>query len=302
MTILCSVVGAALIILAAQDLYHTLFHPAARGDISDWIALRIWRMFRRWLPRKLDFAGPSAFVTVVLFWILGIVLGFALLYYPHIPQSYAFAEGLDPRSYASVSGAAVLSLSSLMTVSTGLYSKQLWLSFLMGTEAVFGFGLLTASISWILSIYPVLEHRKSLAQEATLLHFAEANNIRRLQDVSDSDLQEILLGFASQLTTHRNELSQFPITYFFYEEDRKTSLAGILGYLAEIADESVVRKGAAAIAATILGGAVDDYLKLLCRLFLHREFTNRDQILQAYAEDQNRTLVRRPRIQLDQAA
>src|SRR5690348_7012468 len=108
MTLFCSMVGAAVIILTVQDLFHTLFHPAATADISDWIALRIWRIFRRWLPRKLDFAGPIAFVAVVLFWILGIVVGFALLYYPHLPQAYAFADGLDPKSYASFSGATVL--------------------------------------------------------------------------------------------------------------------------------------------------------------------------------------------------
>jgi len=38
MVMALTVGGAALIIAALQDLFHTLFHPSARGDISDWIA------------------------------------------------------------------------------------------------------------------------------------------------------------------------------------------------------------------------------------------------------------------------
>ena len=51
------------------------------------------------------------------------------------------------------------------------------------------------------------------------------------------DLQVILLGFASQLITCRNEMAQFPITYYFHEDETETALAGILPYLAEIAEE-----------------------------------------------------------------
>jgi hypothetical protein len=302
MTVPLTIVGALLVVAALQDVFHTLFHPAARGDISDWIALRIWRVFRRWFPRMIDFAGPLAFVAVVGYWLLSTIVGFALIYYPRLPRAFTFAPGLSAESYASFAGALNISVAGLMTASTGVYSTKLWLQLLIGIEAVFGFALLTTSISWILSIYPVLEHRRSLAHEATLLHFAEASDIRRLEDISDSDLQQILLGLASQLTTHRNELTQFPITYFFYEDDQQSALAGILPYLSDIAHQSVNRGGGAAIAATVLGGAIDDYLKLIAGSFLNREFTNREDILRAYAEDQNRQPVRSPGPSLRKAA
>ena len=302
MTVLLTVIGAVLVLAALQDVFHTLFHPAARGDISDWIALRIWRAFRKLLPGVLDFAGPIAFVTVVGYWLISTIVGFALIYHPHLPQAFTFTPGLSPERYATFGGALNVSFASLMTLSAGAYSKDLWIQLLMGIEAIFGFAILTASISWILSIYPVLEHRRSLAHQATLLHFAEAKDIRRLDDISDSDLQQILLGLASQLTTHRNELTQFPITYFFYEEDQQTALPGILPYLADIAEQSVSRSGAAAIAATVLGGAVDDYLKLIAGSFLSTKFTNREDILRAYAEDQKREPVRSPRMPFIKAA
>ena len=172
----------------------------------------------------------------------------------------------------------------------------------MAIEAVLGFGLLTASISWILSIYPVVEHRRSVAQQATLLHFSEVNGIRSLDEISDSDLQSVLLAFATQLISHRNELTQFPITYFFYEEDKETALAGILPYLADISHQSVARGGAAAIAATTLGGAIDALLKVIARSFLNPELKNSQEILSAYAEDQKREPVRSPRTPQSAAA
>src|SRR5205085_10230923 len=202
-----------------------------------------------------------------------------------------FTPGLSPERYATFGGALNVSFASLMTLSAGAYSKALWIQLLMGIEAIFGFAILTASISWILSIYPVLEHRRSLAHEATLLHFSEVNGNRDLDEISDSDLQQLLMGFVGQVTTHRNELTQFPITYYFYEEDKETALAGILPYLADLAAESARRPGAAGLAAASLGGAIDDLLKLICRGFLGQEFISREKALKAFAEDQKREVV-----------
>jgi hypothetical protein len=182
----------------------------------------------------------------------------------------------------------------LITLSTGIYSKNLLIQLLMGIESTIGFALLTAAVSWILSIYPVLERRKSLAHEATLLHFAESRRSGCLEDASDSELQQILLGLASQVITCRNELSQFPITYYFHEEEAETALAGIFRYLSDIAEQNVRRKGAAGLGATTLGGAVDDYLKLVAQTFLRRPFAKRQNILRAFATDHMHKMVRSP--------
>lgn len=293
-TITLTILGICLILLAIRDVFHTLFNPSKHGDLSQWIARSIWRSFKRVLPRGLNFAGPLAFVSVVLYWIVSIILGFALIYFPRIAEAFTVGAGLNHARYASFVGALDASIGSLITLSTGVYSTRPWMTLIMGSESIIGFGLLTASVSWILSIYPVLEHRKSLAHEASLTHFAEIKGIRRLRDVSESDLNSILLGFASQVTTSRNELIQFPITYYFHEHERETSLAATLPYLADIAAQNVNRPGAAAIAATVLGGAVEDYLKVIAALFLNRPFTDRHEMLRAFAADHLRDIVRAP--------
>jgi hypothetical protein len=290
------IIGIVLIVAAIQDVFHTLFHPAKQGNISDRIARSIWRIIRKGIPRSLELAGPLAFTGTVLFWVISIIIGFALLYAPVLPQQFVYASGLNRFAYGSFLGALDLSIGSLITLSTGMYSNNPGIGLIMGLESIVGFGLLTASVSWILSIYPVLEHRKSLAREATLLHFSEYQSIRRLDEISDTDVQQILLGLASQLSTSRNELIQFPITYYFHEDEKETSLAGILPYLADIAEINAKRSGAAALAAVALGGAVDDYLRVVASLSLRRKFTNRDEILRALAEDHMREIARSPSI------
>jgi hypothetical protein len=126
------------------------------------------------------------------------------------------------------------------------------------------------------------------------LHFGEASEGHRLSRVSDSDLQTLLFGFGSQITTARNELSQFPITYFFYERDRQDALAGVLPYLADIAQENTNRSDIAGLAAVTLGGAIEDYLKLVTHFFLDGPYTTREAALREYARDQMRSMVRSP--------
>jgi hypothetical protein len=295
MAIVLTILGIVVVFVGLQDLFHTLFQPARSGDIGDWIAQRIWRLFQRNAPQGLSLAGPLAFVSIIAFWAASVIVGFALIFLPHLPQAFTFTPGLDPGKYHSLLGALDVSIGAVITFSTGTYSKNLVIQGLMGIESVIGFALLTAAVSWLLSIYPVFEHRKSLAHEATLLHFAEAKGVRRLTDVSDSDLQPILEGFAAQLLTCRNELSQFPITYYFHEDETETALAGILPYMSDIAEQNIQRSGGAGLAATVLGGAIDDYLKLVARSFLRQPFTNRRDILVAFATDHRREVVRSPK-------
>jgi hypothetical protein len=284
--------GLLIVAAAIYDLFQTVFHPAANGGTSDWIAKIVWRALRRFGSRGMILAGPMAFVMTVAYWAGSMVVGFGLVYDPFLPNSFTFVQGLPAQSYRSFGAALDVSLCSLMTLSTGAYPKNLWLQISMGFEALLGFALLTASVSWMLSIYPVLEHRRSLAQSATLLHYSEDRGIRRLDQISDSDLNQILLGFVSQMTTHRNELMQFPITYYFYEEDKITALPGVLPYLADIAQQSASRGGAAGMSAVSLGGAIDDYLDVLSQWFLHGRSKNRHEAMTAYAADHRRAIVR----------
>jgi hypothetical protein len=258
--------GALVALIALKDLFHTLFHPASSGHVSDWISLRLWRIFRKAFRARLEAAGPVIFLAIISYWTASVVLGFAMIYRPFMPDRFALMSGLATSSLDSYFAAVNLSLGNLISIYIGAVPKDNWIQFITGIEAICGFAILTASISWILSIYPVLEHRRSLAHQVTLLHLGEATGARPLESLADSELQTILLSLASQLTQHRNELTQFPITYFFVEDEKKTGLGGLILYMSELADRFIEREGAVRYAAVALDGAIKDFLQVIGRI------------------------------------
>lgn len=289
-------VGVVLIVTSMADLARTLFHPAQHGNISEAMTLKLWRLIRRFAPQQLSAAGPLNFFVVILYWGLSVVVGFALIYRPFIATQFVVSPGLDQAQLARypLAYAGTLSLSSLITVATGLQTKSVLLQYLMGVEAVLGFVILTASISWILSIYPVIEHRRSMAHEATLLHFAEARGIQRVEDMQDSDLQDLLLAMSEQITTIRTELSQFPITYYFHERDERSTVAPALYYLAELAEDVARDRPGVRLGATVMGGAIDDLVELMAKKYLKRSFESRWEALAALLKEHRREALKRP--------
>lgn len=279
------VVGLLLIASALLDVFRTLFHPARHGNVSEALILGNWRLFRRAFPSLLSTAGPLNLVIVISFWMASVVLGFALLYWIAIPAQIIVSPGMDKSYFTSFATAINLSMASLITVTLGLETNSSLLQFAMSAEAVVGFAILTASISWILSIYPVIEHRRSLAHEISLLHFSEYRGLRRAEQLQDSDFHTLLLGFAAQIATIRTELNQFPITYYFQENEDRSALAPNLFYLAELTEEVSREREYCRLAATVLGGAIDDLLEMVRTKYLGSVHGDRWRILEAMNDD-----------------
>lgn len=112
MTFVPLVFGIALVALVAWDIMLTLFHPAARGPLSHAANRVTWRVARgvslRLLRgRGLNYAGPFAVVINLLAWVLGLWLGYALIYLPYIgsfsydPSTPFVAKGILEALYFS---------------------------------------------------------------------------------------------------------------------------------------------------------------------------------------------------------
>ena len=291
-----TIIGLAMVLLAVQDVFLTLFHPAGRGAMSDYVARIVWRAFRRVSrrhPRAITFAGPVAFVGIIATWAALVVFGCSLVYFPYIGSAFAVAPGMDPYSHRHYIDAFNVSLGALISLGADFNSNASWLRLLMGIEAVIGFGLLTADVSWLLSIYPVLEQRRSVAQMATLLHHAQLETGNDPTLLPAGEAQTVLNSLTVGLLTLRNQIAQFPITYYFHMGEKQTALAGILGYMADLAERAASpgRPPAVRLAGTTLGGAVDDFLVDLARTYLRMPCDDKQAVMRAYAEDQMRELV-----------
>jgi hypothetical protein len=287
MALFFTCLGVLLVCGAAMDVFQTLFHPAGRGALSEWLARLTWRVFRVSRQRRiLTYAGPVAFLLVIVSWAAFTWLGFAFIYLPYLSTGFYFGQTSAGSPHVGIREALNLSLGALISLSEGSYANVHWLQFVRGTEAVIGFGLLTASVSWLLSIYPVLETRRSVAQAATLLHNAERETHLDLVRDAPEKAQDWIFEIGQEVAALRNQMAQFPITYYFHMNESETALAGVLSYLDELAARaSGDPTPGLKLAGAILGGAVESFLEMVAEDFVSMPLDDKQAILRAYASE-----------------
>jgi hypothetical protein len=102
-------------------------------------------------------------------------------------------------------------------------------------------------------------------QGATLLHNAQRQN--RIDTVRDSpeQAQDWILDLGANLAALRNQMSQFPITYYFDMGEPESALSGVMLQLSERTAGSDLP--ALRFSATVLGGAVHSFLELVAAGF-----------------------------------
>jgi hypothetical protein len=291
-TLVSIAAGVFLVGSALHDVFHTLFHPAGRGAMSDYAARVVWKMFRPLAKRNyrtITLAGPAAIVTIMAMWIALVVVGFALIYFPYIQARYVFASGI-PDHHRSFLDAINVSLGGLVTLGGDINATTRTLRLLEGIQAVVGFGLLTANVSWLLSLYPVLEKRHTVGHEINLLHNAEMETGINILDLPSQEGQPVLWGLARELAELRNDLVQFPVSYYFHSGDEESGLSAGLPYLAKIAAAASQPDMEASyrVAGVSLGGAIDDYLEEIAEVFLRMPKHDKAAIMRRLAEDQLR--------------
>lgn len=237
MSVVSALIGAGLIAIALRDVFHALFHPSGRGSISELLPKIIWRRSFRKLakrcPGMLTLGGPTTVLAVILSWTVLLTVGWALIYWPYLPDGFLFATGLEPSNQDGPVDALYLSLATLgygdITPTGGV------LRILVPLEALLGFGLLTAGLSWVLSIYPALSRRRTFAHEIALTRRAESEIGARGMEAGTAE--RVVLGdFAARLIWVRADMVTFPITYYFHSTDENDSLPANVPYLTLLAE------------------------------------------------------------------
>src|SRR3954451_3891511 len=98
-TILLTAVGIVFIAAALRDVFDVLFHETGRAVLSHWVMRTVWRTFRlisRSRRTLFSLGGPFALLAVVLSWGLLLIVGWTLVYWPHMPDSFNLGSGVDP--------------------------------------------------------------------------------------------------------------------------------------------------------------------------------------------------------------
>jgi hypothetical protein len=288
--VIATLIGAGLILLALRDVFHTLFRPSGRGSISRLLPKVIWRQaFRRLAERRpgiLALGGPATVLAVIASWTVLLTVGWGFVYWPHLPDGFLFATGLEPSNQDGLVDALYLSSVTLATLGYGdITPTGSVLRLLVPLEALLGFGLLTAGLSWVLSIYPALSRRRTFAHEISLTRRAESEIGAR--GMEEGSAERILGDFAARLISVRADLVAYPVTYYFHTTDDKSSLSANAPYLARLAERygDADQPQAVRLRAAVLRGALDDFSSTIASQYLGRSPTPTGEVLDAYARD-----------------
>ncbi|HET9199000.1 MAG TPA: potassium channel family protein [Solirubrobacterales bacterium] len=264
MDIVLTALGIVLIGIALRDIFDVLFHPLGRGMVARKVVRGVAWLARR-LPRSDTLgllAGPLGYVAVVSTWATLLAVGWALVFLPQLPGGFNFDPALNPAEHTGFLDALYISLVNLTSLGYGDISPATPLLRVLGpVETMFGLGLLTASISWLISIYGAISRRDSLAHEVHLAKETEERLGEKLADADPALLESLLAGFAEQLIRARRDLIHFPITHYFRTEDEERALAGLLPFLSSLAEEAAEesRPHSLRVRAEILRMAIDDF-------------------------------------------
>ncbi len=229
MDIAMTVVGAVIVLVVLRDVFHTLFHPGGDGALSAHVCTAVWAVARRLGRRPQVLAGPLAVTTTMLVWFALLVVGFALVYLPQLPQDASYGPGI-PKG-GGVEDAVYLSVVALATLGLGdVVLAEPWMRLVTPLEALFGFAVLTGAIGWISQIYPALARRRSLALEVGC--GAAGDTV-----LPGPGRAAQLRAWTSSMSAVVVDLVQNSETYYFREHDPRIALVPLLVRLDQVVQE-----------------------------------------------------------------
>jgi hypothetical protein len=290
-TLLLSLLGAGLILVAVRDIFDTLFHPSGKGMLSRALPRFLWRGVRRIggrYPLAQELCGPVTLLAVIASWAALLAVGWAFVFWPHLARGFLLAPGLSSSAQGGFIDALYISLVTLTTLGYGdITPTSSWLKVLVPFEALVGFGLLTASLSWVISLYPAFSRHRSLAHEVNLVREAESKTEIGVRQMDALAAEQMLGSLTTQLIAVQTDLIHFPISYYFRSSNERFELSAAMPYLLRVAQEGDGADCAPGVRmrASMLRGAIEDFSDTVGARFLDLPSASSDKVLRAYARD-----------------
>ncbi|WP_150307807.1 ion channel [Planctomonas psychrotolerans] len=289
MTVVLTIAGIAILAIGLIDMFRTLLHPTGQGRVSGWVLSATWWLSRATKHRLGSAVGPAAMVAVIVMWVALQGVGWALIYVPHIPGDFLYAPGIDPSRYSAFAEALYISFVTLTTLGYGdAVATDPGIRLAAPLEALTGFALLTAALTWFAQVYPPLFRRRALALE--LKGLADTGYADALDEVDAATASRVLDTLTAEVAAVRVDLTQHAEGYYFQEENPDLSLARQLPYALRMRDAARSRSEAAVrLSGEQLSQALDQLGAELRGTFLHTG-DDLEAIFAAYATDHGQDL------------
>ncbi|MFC7401341.1 potassium channel family protein [Citricoccus sp. GCM10030269] len=287
MDVVLTIAGIAVIALGLWDMFHSLLHPEGQGTLSHLMLAGVWKASSMMRHRLGSAAGPGGMVTVILMWVLLQSVGWVLVYLPRIPEGFSY-PGVDPANYSGVAEALYMSFTSLSTVGFGdMVAIDPWTRIASPLQALTGFALLTAALTWFTQVYPPLARRRALALE--LSNLRRAGYVDKLGTLDPTVASGLLDGVARQAELASIDFIQHSESYFFVEVHPDLSLARQLPHALEFRDAARrVQSPEVQLATQRLSLSLDRLGSVLNR-FVFASGRDLEAIFSAYAADHEKS-------------
>ncbi len=261
--------GAFLIAIPAVDLFRELFQPSARGFLSVLLSNLIWRVMRTPARRSRKFAalaGPVIMVVTIMAWLFSSIIGWGFLIMSQMQSGKSFIVMHEGQQLVD---AIYLSLVTISTLGYGdIVPASDITRIMMPLEALFGLGIAGGTISWLLTVHPVLAHRATLAAKVDNLDRAEQATGVSIELVVDA--HTTLIDLAGHVLSVHSDLRQFPVSYYFFASEKRRSLPD---QIAKLLDLSIRCEKSphdvTKLHGAVLGQELDRLLEHINNLFLH---------------------------------
>ncbi|MDF9749462.1 potassium channel family protein [Arthrobacter sp. ES3-54] len=277
---LWTAVGAGLILMMLADVFHTLLYPHGSGPVCRTIMRAFWLLTRSFRGRAGTLSAPVSLVAVIAAWTGLAILGWALLYLPHLPGGFVYGEGVPQQG--DFAEAVYISMGSLSTVGYGeIVAGPPLLRLLAGLQSITGFALLTATVSWLLQLFPALTRRRTLAHQLNLMR--EAGGQEGIAGLDPTHSAALIESLARSVATVSVDLSSLRESYYFREVEQRSSLAATVAYAQDLSSEAKLSDNTELrFAGRMLHASLDDLAAVLRGKFGHSGETS-SAVFDSYA-------------------
>ena len=235
--------GLALIGLSVLDVCMTVLHVQVESPISNSLNRRLWRGLLaagRPLPKRtrdelLGWGAPLMIGGILIFWSLLYVVGFALLYLPFVHDPSVFSTtDVGPRT--ALGDALYFSAISFFTIGYGDIVPIHPISRLLGvTEGGLGLVTLSLSVTYLLSIFPLISRKTGLAEALNQETAGRSDGVvlaeRYVRGGRYEALAQRLSGINDELMAIGQSHGLYPVLYYVRPRDVHQSFVRVLALL-----------------------------------------------------------------------
>lgn len=165
-----TVTGTGLLALVALDIYRTILHSHGRsGPVTETLTRAVWclmratafRLSRQGRHQLLNHVGPLLLPLTVATLVALLIVGYSLLYWPHLPAEFNVEEKAQ-----SSRGIEALYFSGITFTTLGygdIAPRSTPMRLLALSEALTGFGFISLAVTYLVSLTAALERKRTVA-------------------------------------------------------------------------------------------------------------------------------------------